>query len=170
MNLFRRKGYAATGLQEILTESGAPRGSLYHYFPNGKESLGAAAVVLAGNMVADMLLQLANQHKSPADFAQAYCAQMAQWMEESGYSSGCPIATTVLETTPASKPIRSAGIQAIDSWLMIIAEVFNRDGLCDKQAQSKAELLVAAVEGALILARLRQSSDPILNIAKSIGF
>ena len=169
MRLFRQKGYAATGLQEILAESGAPRGSLYHYFPEGKESLGEAAVVLAGEMVAEMLKELADKHKTPADFVSAYCAQMADWMTESDFCSGCPIATTVLETTPSSESITRVGAQAFDSWLSIIAPVFARAGISEREAKSKSELLVAAIEGSLVLARVRQSNEPILNIAKSMG-
>jgi TetR/AcrR family transcriptional repressor of lmrAB and yxaGH operons len=168
MRLFRQKGYAATGLQEILTESGAPRGSLYHYFPEGKESLGEAAVVLAGEMVTKMLEELADKHNTPADFVNAYCAQMAEWMTESDFSSGCHIATTVLETTPSSELITRAGVQAFDSWLLVISTVFVRDGLPESQAKSKAELLISAIEGSLILARVRQSNEPILNVATSM--
>ena len=55
MRLFRRQGYASTGLNQILAESGAPKGSLYHYFPGGKEELAVAAVTLAGSMVKQLL-------------------------------------------------------------------------------------------------------------------
>ena len=71
MRLFRRRGYASIGLQEILQESGAPKGSLYHYFPEGKVSLGAAAVDLAGQMINELLTDLANRHKKPEQFVKA---------------------------------------------------------------------------------------------------
>src|SRR5689334_21281371 len=87
MRLFRRQGYAATGLQQILAESGAPRGSLYHYFPDGKESIGAAAVELAGELVAETLRGLAARHRQPGAFIAAYCRLYAKWMAESGFRS-----------------------------------------------------------------------------------
>jgi len=59
MRLFRKQGYASTGLQQILADSGAPKGSLYHYFPGGKESLGEAAVAMAGRLIGEMLTDLA---------------------------------------------------------------------------------------------------------------
>src|SRR5262245_65389940 len=98
MRLFRRQGYASSGLQQIVAESGAPKGSLYHYFPNGKEALGESAVVLAGGLMRETLEELAAKHREPAAFLRAYCKVMAGWMEESGFASGCPIATTLLET------------------------------------------------------------------------
>ena len=166
MRLFRRQGYASSGLQQIVDESGAPKGSLYHYFPSGKEALAAAAVELAGGMIAEMLAGLAARHRDAKAFLRAYCRVMAGWMEESGFRSGCPIATTLLETAPASPAITAAGRRAIDGWVAIVAEVLARDGLARREAKSRAELIIAAMEGALILARVRQSSQPILDVAK----
>ena len=100
MRLFRRQGYASTGLQQIVAESGAPKGSLYHYFPNGKEALGEAAVTLAGRLVREMLEGHAAKHADPVAFLRAYCRTMAGWMKESRFRSGCPVATTLLETAP----------------------------------------------------------------------
>lgn len=168
MRLFRRQGYASTGLQQILAESGAPKGSLYYYFPDGKEALGEAAVVMAGEMVRDMLRDLASRHKAPKRFVRAYCKVMAGWMEESGYGSGCPIATTILETAPESPAITEAGQQAFDGWIEVISDVLSHGEFDPKEARSRAQLIVAAMEGALILSRLRQSSRPILDVAKLI--
>jgi TetR/AcrR family transcriptional regulator, lmrAB and yxaGH operons repressor len=164
MRLFRRQGYASTGLQQILVDSGAPKGSLYHYFPDGKEALGQAAVDLAGDLVAQMLLDLAAKHRQPKSFVKAYCEVMAGWMEESEFRSGCPIATTMLETAPHSPALTEAGVRAIDRWIEIIAPVFANTGLSQRDAKVQAQLLVATVEGALVLARIRQSTRPILDI------
>ncbi len=166
MRLFRRQGYASSGLQQILAESGAPKGSLYHYFPSGKEALGEAAVEMAGGMIRDMLAELAARHRDPTAFLRAYTRVMAGWMEESGYRSGCPIATTLLETAPASPAITAAGQRAIDGWVEIVAEVLARGGLPPREARSRAQLIIAAMEGALILSRVRQSRQPILDVAK----
>jgi TetR/AcrR family transcriptional regulator, lmrAB and yxaGH operons repressor len=165
MRLFRRQGYASTGLQQILSESGAPKGSLYHYFPDGKEALGRAAVELAGELMSQTLLGLAQRHKQPKGFVKALCEVMAGWMEESDFRSGSPIATIMLETAPHSPMLTEAGARVIDRWTEIVASVFARSGASQREAKLKAELLIASVEGALLLARVRQSTRPILDIA-----
>ena len=165
MRLFRRQGYASTGLQQILAESGAPKGSLYHYFPGGKEAVGEAAIGMAAGMVRDMLAGLAARHTDPKAFLQAYCKVMAGWMEESDFRSGCPIATTVLETAPQSPPITAAGQRAVDGWIDVVAEVLANRGMKRRAALRRAELVIAAMEGALILARVRRSTRPILEVA-----
>ncbi|MEE8338224.1 MAG: TetR/AcrR family transcriptional regulator [Dehalococcoidia bacterium] len=168
MRLFRRQGYASTGLQQILTESGAPRGSLYHYFPDGKQALGEAAVLMASGLIGEMLTELAARHRSPATFLRAYCGVMAGWMEQSGFDSGCPIATTLLETTPGSPSITAAGLVAFNGWIDVIAGVLAAGGMKRREAQTRAQLIIAAMEGALILARVRQSTRPILDVAKLV--
>ena len=169
MRLFRRQGYASTGLQQILAESGAPRGSLYHYFPSGKEGLAEAAVGLAGARVTEMLRGHAARHRSPKAFLRAYCRTMAGWMEESGFRSGCPVATTLLETAPQAPPIAAAGRRAIDGWIEVVAEVLRRDGRSAREARARAQLVVSAMEGALILARVRESTRPILDVAALVA-
>jgi TetR/AcrR family transcriptional repressor of lmrAB and yxaGH operons len=166
MRLFRRQGYASTGLAQILELSGAPKGSLYHYFPSGKKALGEAAVELAGSLIHELLVDLAARHAEPGPFLRAWCRTMADWMEESAFRSGCPIATTLLETAPASSAITAAGQRAIDGWIDVIAGVLVRAGTERREARSRAQLLVAAMEGALILARVRRSAGPILDVAK----
>lgn len=165
MRLFRRQGYASTGLQQILAESGAPKGSLYHYYPGGKEALAEAAVERAGLMVEAMLAELAERNAEPRAFLAAYCKRMAVWMEESRFRSGCPIATTLLETAPDSPTITAAGARAIDGWVAVIAGVLSRAGWSAESARSHAQAIVAAVEGSLIVARVRQSTQPILDVA-----
>ena len=168
MRLFRRQGYASTGLQQIVAESGAPKGSLYHYFPSGKEALGEAAIELAGGLVREMLADLAARHADPKAFLRAYCATMAGWMQESGFHSGCPVATTLLETAPRSPAITAAGRRAIDAWIAVIAGVLADAGMERREARTRAQLVVAAMEGALILARVRRSTRPILDVARLI--
>lgn len=168
MRLFRRQGYASTGLQQIVVESGAPKGSLYHYFPSGKEALGEAAIGMAGGMIREMLSDLAARHSEPKAFLRAYCKVMAGWMEESGFHSGCPVATTLLETAPQSPTITAAGRRAIDEWIDVVAGVLSIAGMGRREARSRAQLIIAAMEGALILSRIRRSARPILDVAQLI--
>ncbi len=166
MRLFRRQGYASTGLAQIVEESGAPKGSLYHYFPAGKEGLGEAAVELAGRLLTEKLTELATRHRDPQAFLRAYARTMAGWMEESQFRSGCPIATTLLETAPGSPGITAAGEAALDGWAEVIAGVFEGAGVARREARTRAGLVLSAMEGALLLARARRSTRPILDVAK----
>ncbi|MBU6395487.1 MAG: TetR/AcrR family transcriptional regulator [Sphingomonadales bacterium] len=167
--LFRRQGYAGTGLSEILEASGAPKGSLYHYFPGGKAEIGAHAVTFAGGLVTGSLEALAKEHQAPGDLLRAYAAQLADWMAQSAWQAGCPIATVLLETAPGEATITAAGAETLAGWSAVFARSLVAAGVPPERAQRLAGTTIAAMEGALLLARVQQSADPILTTADEIA-
>ena len=167
--LFRRNGFAATGINEIAEVSGAPKGSLYHYFPNGKDQIAEAAVRFAGNGVVATLEKLEQDHPSASAMIRAYCRLLSGWMAKSGFRDGCPIATTLLESAPQSADMATAGREAFAGWCAVIARALVRDGFGKAEARRLATLAVCSIEGALILARVEASAAPIDDVAKSLG-
>lgn len=167
--LFRRNGFAATGINEIVEVSGAPKGSLYHYFPNGKDQIAEAAVRFAGAGVVATLEKLEREHNTAAAMIRAYCKLLAGWMAKSGFRDGCPISTTLLESAPQSVDTATAGRKAFAGWCAVIARALVRDGLGKAEASRLATLAVCSIEGALILARVESSARPIEDVAKSLA-
>ena len=166
--LFRRNGYAATGINEIAEVAGAPKGSLYHYFPDGKDQIGEAAVRFAGKGVVATLEKLAQEHRTAAAMMQAYCRLLVGWMAKSGFRDGCPISTTLLESAPQSAGIALAGREAFANWQAVIVRALLRDGFSRQEARRLATLAVSSIEGALILARVESSGEPIEDVARSL--
>src|SRR4051812_5695813 len=109
VDLLQRQGYHGTGLNELLERSEAPRGSLYHYFPRGKEQIGAEAIARAGDQVAAAVVHLLRAKPSVADAVEALAGLLAAGLETSDFERGCPLATPALEGTPGSEPIPAAG-------------------------------------------------------------
>lgn len=166
--LLRKRGYAATGLNDILTESGAPKGSLYHYFPDGKEQLAEEAVRLAGGVVTATLRRLREKHGSGIAIVEAYGALLAGWMAESGFRDGCPIATTILETVPDSPRLTAAAQAVFSDWSRVFEDVFAADGATPARARRLAGLVLAVMEGALIQCRVSGTQDPITDATAEI--
>ncbi len=166
--LFRRNGFAATGINEIVEVSGAPKGSLYHYFPGGKDQIAEAAVRFAGTSVVATLEKLERQHDTASSMVRAYCKLLAGWMAKSGFRDGCPIATTLLESAPQSAAMAAAGREAFAGWCAVIARALVRDGFGKAEARRLSKLAVCSIEGALILARVESSAQPIDDVAKSL--
>jgi TetR/AcrR family transcriptional repressor of lmrAB and yxaGH operons len=169
VTLFRRNGYAATGINEIAEVSGAPKGSLYHYFPNGKDEIAEAAIRFAGAGLVTTLEKLEKEHDSASAMIRAYCRLLAGWMAKSGFRDGCPISTTLLESAPQSADLTAAGREAFGGWCAVIARALVRDGFGKADAKRLATLAVSAIEGALILARVEASAAPINDVAKSLA-
>jgi len=167
--LFRRNGYAATGINEIADVAGAPKGSLYHYFPDGKDQIGEAAVRFAGKGLVATMEKLEQEHRTAAAMVQAYCRLLAGWMAKSGFRDGCPISTTLLESAPQSQGIALAGREAFADWRAVIARALLRDGFSRAEARRLATLTISAIEGSLILARVESSGEPIEDVARSLA-
>jgi len=166
--LFRRRGYEGVGLNEIVEVSGSPKGSLYHYFPQGKAQIGAAAVASGGASATAVLKALLEQ-MTPAQAVEEYGAMLARGMEQSGYRDGCPVATIVLETAPQTPEIAEAGKAVFDDWRKAFRDSLRRLGVEEGRASSLAILAVAGLEGALILARVDRDGRAIERTASEIA-
>jgi len=161
VTLFRRQGFARTGLNDIVDVSGAPKGSLYHYFPEGKSSIAVAAVEEAGRRVAETVAKLAEDCSSAGDLLRAHARLLAGWMQGSGFRNGCPITTVLLELAPRERAVSEAGRKAYAARISILREKLIADGFARPRADSLAVLCTSALQGALIQARVERSRRPI---------
>lgn len=161
VRLFRRQGYASTGLNDIVDSSGAPKGSLYHYFPEGKASIAVAAVEEAGRRVAETMAKLAREHRSAADMMRAHGQLYSGWMRKSGFRDGCPITTVLLELAPRNRGVSEAGRKAYAARLAILRAKLEADGFSPARAERLAILCVSTLQGALIQSRVERSGGAI---------
>jgi TetR/AcrR family transcriptional repressor of lmrAB and yxaGH operons len=159
--LLRRQGYAATGLNEIVSASGAPKGSLYFHFPGGKEELAAAAMERTGEELRGAIAAVIASRPRAADSLSALIDGLGAGLEASGFRDGCPIATVTLEAAGTSETVRLAAERVFGSWLQTLEQGLRADGLNDQQAARRALLVLAAIEGALLLARARRDLAPL---------
>ena len=154
---------------DVLALSGAPRGSLYHHFPEGKVALAAAAVEASGAAVRRHLRRLAARHPTPEAFFRAYGEALGDWMAASNFRDGCPRATVMLETASEEPRLQAAGQAAFLSWRAVFAELFREAGEASKAAEARALRCLATVEGALLLARVQQSPELLRSLVAACG-
>ena len=169
VRLFRQKGYAATGLADIVEASGAPKGSVYHYFPGGKAAIGEAAVREAGRRILRTVRELSASAASAGDLVQAHAGRLAEWMTRSGYRDGAPMTTVLLENAPHDEPITAAGREALGAWADELAMRLQSDGIDAARAGRLASLTIAALDGALLQSRVEQSERPLRVAAEELA-
>jgi TetR/AcrR family transcriptional repressor of lmrAB and yxaGH operons len=150
-DLFRRQGYAATGVAQVIAESGTPKGSFYFNFPGGKEELGAEALRLGGSRLLAGIRALASSIEEPPAFVGALADALAAGLESSEFQLGCPIATVALETSASSEALRAEAEAQFAAWEEAMSVRLGDD----------AGMVLATLEGALILARTRRSAEPV---------
>jgi len=165
--LFRVRGYNATGIADIVSLAGGPKGSLYHFFPGGKEEIARAVISYATHVASQSLSAI--DAPTAANRLIEYGTLLAGWMEASGCREGCPIATTVLELAPDSGEIASLGAAAFNDWAAIFARDLENDGIDPRSARSLGRLAIASMEGALLMTRAEGNADVIREISRQIA-
>lgn len=164
--LFRVQGYHATGLNQIVDESQAPKGSLYHYFPDGKEQLAAEAMVNAGKTLRNKLAGLGSL--SPAAAIDRLVEVSIEELTASDYRDGCPVATVALETNSSSETIREVCQQIFGGALQILTQWLMTKGLEGERARVLALTVFSAYEGALMLSKVQKSPQPLREVAAQL--
>jgi TetR/AcrR family transcriptional regulator, lmrAB and yxaGH operons repressor len=162
--LFRRQGYAATGLNQILDDAGVKAGSLYHHFPRGKQQLAAAVVDTAGAAIEQLLRRLLAGGRPVADIVDRWIDLLSAALA-GDQRDGCPIEPIATESVNASPLVRAASARAFQGWSAAIEDRLNSEGWSDVDAEAVAIAVISLIEGALILSRI--AGDPAaLNAAK----
>jgi AcrR family transcriptional regulator len=159
--LFRRQGYSATGVKQIVTAAQAPFGSLYHFFPGGKEELGAEAVRVSGALYALLIPAVFDPAPDVVTGVRDFFNGAAEHLQETDYEDACPIATVVLEVSSASETMREACAEVFESWIAVGTERFVAAGLDHHSGRELTIAMLTALEGAFVLARALRSTEPL---------
>lgn len=151
--LFRRQGYAATGLNQILDEARVKAGSLYHHFPRGKQELAAAVVDTAGADIEQLLRRFLASDRSAADIVDRWIDLLVAGLA-GDHRDGCPIEPIATESVNASPLVRAASARAFKGWCGAVENRLRADGWSAAEAQRVAIAVISLIEGALILSRI----------------
>lgn len=157
--LIRRDGVAATGFRDVVAHSGAPRGSIGHHFPGGKDELVRDAVLWAG-ATATRAIERAAQEGTTADALRTIVAIYRRSLTDTDFTAGCPIGMVAQEghTNPM---LRAATKQVFDDWRAVLRRSLRRDGFSAARARRLADGAIAGIEGALMMARIDRSTAPL---------
>ncbi len=167
--LLEAQGYHATGLNQILTVSGAPKGSLYYYFPEGKEELTAEAIKRTGELVASRIKQGLASSDDPCEAIQSFVNGIAYHVEASGFRSGGPLMIVAMETAISSERLNSACLEAYQLLQDAFQTKLSASGYREVCAVQLAIFITATIEGGIILSRTNHSGDPLRNVAAMLG-
>ena len=158
IDLMRRSGLTGAGINEIVRASGAPKGSVYHFFPGGKQQIASEALMAYSRRVLEFIEAALGSRRSASAKVTALFAAFARRVEEGEFRKSCPAGTVCLDLDPELESLRNVVANAFGSWTHLIAHHFT-DG-DRRDAESFAGLLLTAIEGAYIRARAERSSRP----------
>ncbi|MFF0201340.1 TetR/AcrR family transcriptional regulator [Streptomyces sp. NPDC005017] len=168
LELIQRHGYSGTGLNTVVEHAGAPKGSLYFHFPQGKEALGERAVELAAERFGSLVAASALRSARPGEVLSQVIDELAGMLEGSDFQLGCPVSVVTLEMGAESERLREACANAFESWIAPVSDLLTEHGRPRPAARALATAAVSMVEGAVIVSRAQRSVEPLRCAAQAI--
>lgn len=158
--LIRERGIHGTGLREVVAHSGGPRGSLGRFFPGGKTQLVTEAIDLA---LADLFGDLESTLSEAETFPEAISVIVTPWrrlLVDHDFAFGCPLAATICDAAD-NDTLRTHVSESFAAWRAQVADAYTRFGAPHAEAEAHATVLMAALEGAVIMARAQRNREPL---------
>jgi TetR/AcrR family transcriptional regulator, lmrAB and yxaGH operons repressor len=165
--LLREHGVSGTSFARVLAHSGAPRGSIGHHFPDGKRELIADAVRFAGGAASAAMRHAVNRGDTPAQVFSMVCGFYRRALIDTEFAAGCPVGNVAQEAYDDER-VREAAGEVFDDWRTILVDALVAHGHRRRDAADLAELCIAGLEGALILARIQQRATPVERVERQL--
>ncbi|TDC77358.1 TetR/AcrR family transcriptional regulator [Streptomyces hainanensis] len=167
--LLQRQGYVGTGVKQIAQEARATLGSVYHFFPGGKEAVAVAAIEHSGREFAALLATALDSRPDPAEAVDACARLLAEELRASGWIDGCPVTAAALETLGTDSEIQRACAAALHDWERLVADKLLRGGFPADTAGELATTVISTLEGAEVTAQVRRAEEPLLAAGRQLA-
>lgn len=166
--LIELQGYHATGLNQILAECGAPKGSLYYYFPEGKDGLVEEAIVYTKEVIVERLQAGMDAYDDPVEAIPTFLRNLAQYVQASGFQAGGPITAVALEAASTNERLNAACNETYQAWQAVVEQKLLTSEYEPIRAKRLAAVVIALIEGAIILSRSERNVGPLLDAATEL--
>ncbi|TIN91933.1 MAG: TetR/AcrR family transcriptional regulator [Mesorhizobium sp.] len=167
--LLRQRGYHGTSLNDILSASGAPRGSLYFHFPGGKDQLVIEVTRDSVAEVSERLTEALAAERDPAVAVHHIYQSVARMLEDNQFSLGCPIAPVVLDSPTDVPELADLCRSAFEQWIGLLRDAFVRAGVPERRAHALALLVESSLEGLMVIARATRDRAPLKAVADEVA-
>lgn len=167
--LLQERGYEAMSLKLVGAEAGVSGGSLYHFFPGGKEEIAVAAVAHAGEEFGAYLAATMAEPGSPPEVVEGCAEALAARLEASGWVEGCPLTATGLETAGRSAAIQAAVADAFRAWAEVVRDRLVEGGVDSVEAAELATTIINSLEGAEVAAQVARDPGPLRLVGKHLA-
>jgi TetR/AcrR family transcriptional repressor of lmrAB and yxaGH operons len=167
--LLRQRGYHGTSLNDVLSASGAPRGSLYFHFPGGKDQL---VIEVTRDSVAEVTKRLGEAlatERDPAVAVHHIYQSVGRMLEDNQFSLGCPIAPVVLDAPTDVPELAELCRSAFEQWIGLLRDAFVRAGVPERRAHALALLVESSLEGLMVIARATRDRAPVQAVADEVA-
>jgi TetR/AcrR family transcriptional repressor of lmrAB and yxaGH operons len=166
--VLRERGAAGVTIDEVLARSGAPRGSVYHHFPEGRNQILTEALQFAGEAITEVIDEAAA--KGGMYLVRHFVEFWEELLVESDFTAGCPVAAAAIGSADDEPQLTTVAGAIFRHWREALTRAFVADGFEEPDAASLAITCIAALEGAVVLCRSTHSVDPLRDVACQMEF
>ncbi|GLI03946.1 TetR/AcrR family transcriptional regulator [Phytohabitans aurantiacus] len=159
--LMQRQGYDGTGIKQISQEAGATLGSVYHFFPGGKQELAVQAIRHGDHEFAEFLTRMLDSRPDPAEAVETTARALARDLRRSDWVDGCPVTATALGTAARAPDIQHAAAEAFARWRALVAAKLQKAGFDAAEAHDLAHTVISTLEGAELAAQVSRNETPL---------
>lgn len=169
--LIRRQGVSGTGMREVVAAADAPRGSLGHYFPDGKTQLVSEALLMMGGFAARRVERAMAQPgtSTPSGLLDALVEDWRRDLTRENFTAGCPLVAAAADTASSSETLRRTIQAAFGEWQRPLTDALAELGIPTQGADRYSLLVLSALEGAIVLARIRRQLEPLDIVVAELG-
>jgi AcrR family transcriptional regulator len=169
--LVRERGVADTGVRDVISRARAPRGSFQHYFPGGKEQLIGEALAWSAEFAVAWTWRYLEEAEAPTPSG-LFAHLTAFWQKDFAhrdFERGCPLQAAGAQLAGGDGATSDALRAALARWSGAVAAVLIRIGVPAGQADGMATLVLSTLEGAILLSRVRQTDEPLLDVVSRLS-
>jgi AcrR family transcriptional regulator len=162
--LVRERGARATSIDDVLVHSRAPRGSVYHHFPGGRQQLLGEAIDYAGQFVASRIARATD----PVEMLDMLLNDYREQLVSTDFRAGCPVVAVAVEGGDPDNGLQERAGEVFDRWQELLEERLAAQGMRKARAAELAVLVIASVEGAIVMARTRCDTEPLDKVHRQL--
>lgn len=166
--VMRERGAAGVTIDEVLARSGAPRGSVYYHFPDGRNQILAEALVWAGDAIADSIDAAAERGALP--LVRGFTEFWERTLADSDFGAGCPVVAAAIGCASDESGLAAIASTIFGRWRDALTRAFVADGFDNVDAESLAVTCIASLEGAVVLCRSIRNAEPLRQVAEQMEF
>lgn len=163
------RGYRGTGLKQLADDSEAPIGSLYHFFPGGKDDIAAAGLAWSASGYAERVGSVLAETENAAEAVRHAFRRAAETLEATDYADACPIATVALEVASTNEPLRRVTGEIFEDWLRGLDAWFAAAGFPADECRPLSTMLLAALEGGFLLCRAARDTTAMEHLGEQVA-
>lgn len=166
--VMRERGAAGVTIDAVLSRSGAPRGSVYYHFPDGRNQILREALRYSGDSITGTIDQAAD--RGARALLSEFIKLWERLLTDGDFHAGCPVVAAAISADETDQDLTAEAGTILGRWCTALTRAFVKDGFDDDDAASLAVMSISALEGAIVLSRSTRSVRPLSQVGEQLEF